>query len=108
MEFFGYHVSDKGIKPLIKDCLIDMPKPLDKAEVRSYVGMVNFISRFIPLLYIVFIAFEYIKIRFRGINISERTPNGYKKNDYIKKGSILVLTERQKHSVKKMRWRGAK
>ena len=48
VDFFGFEVSDKGIKPLIKDSLINMPKPTDKAEVRSYVGMVNFISRFIP------------------------------------------------------------
>lgn len=48
VEFFGYKVSDKGIQPLIKDSLLSIQKPTNTSEVRSYIGMVNFISRFIP------------------------------------------------------------
>jgi len=48
VEFFGYSVSQKGITPLIKDSLHHIQRPEDRSEVRSYVGTVNFISKFIP------------------------------------------------------------
>ena len=48
VEFFGYSVSQNGITPLIKDSLRHIQRPEDRSEVRSYVGTVNFISKFIP------------------------------------------------------------
>ena len=48
VDFFGFKISDEGTVPLIKDSLQRIEKPVDKGEVRSFIGMVNFISKYIP------------------------------------------------------------
>ena len=48
VNFFGFRISDKGTAPLVKDSLLKIERPCDKAEVRSFIGMVNFVSRYIP------------------------------------------------------------
>ena len=48
VEFFGHEVSAEGMRPLIKESLLQIQRPTTKAEVRSYIGAVNFIGRYIP------------------------------------------------------------
>ena len=48
VSFFGQWVSGKGTRPMIKDNLKEIQRPQNKAEVRSYIGLVNFIGKFIP------------------------------------------------------------
>jgi hypothetical protein len=48
VSFFGQWVTGQGIRPMIKDTLREVQRPQNKGEVRSYMGMVNFIGKFIP------------------------------------------------------------
>ena len=48
VSFFGQWVSGKGIRPMIKDNLRYIQRPNNKSEVRSYMGLVTFIGKFIP------------------------------------------------------------
>ena len=50
LEFFGYRFTDEGLKPTedkvkaVKDCTA----PESKEEVRSFLGMIGYLSKFIP------------------------------------------------------------
>ena len=48
VSFFGQYISGKGTRPMINDNLKEIQRPQNKAEVRSYIGLVNFIGKFIP------------------------------------------------------------
>ena len=50
MTFMGHHVSEKGIGPTqVKvEAVLNAREPQSAAEVRSFLGLVNFCSRFIP------------------------------------------------------------
>lgn len=48
VNFFGQIVSKDGIRPNIKSSLLNLSRPMNKAEIRSYLGMINFISKYIP------------------------------------------------------------
>lgn len=48
--FLGHHISENGVKPTItnKQVVQDFRAPQNKAELRSFLGLVNFSARFIP------------------------------------------------------------
>ena len=48
VSFFGQYVSGKETRPMIKDNLKEIQRPQNKAKARSYIGLVNFIGKFIP------------------------------------------------------------
>ena len=48
VQFFGQEISPSGIKPIIKESLTQIQRPNTKSEVRSYMGTVTYISKFIP------------------------------------------------------------
>ncbi|GBN22426.1 Transposon Ty3-G Gag-Pol polyprotein [Araneus ventricosus] len=52
VKYMGQIISDKGIKadPGHIKGIVDMPTPSSKGEVRRLLGMVNFLSKFIPNL----------------------------------------------------------
>ena len=50
MSFFGNIFSEDGISPDPKkiSAVCDAPRPVDKKQVRSLLGMVNYVQRYIP------------------------------------------------------------
>ena len=48
IEFFGLLITPEGTTPIIKDTLANIQRPNNKYEVRSFIGAVNFIGKFIP------------------------------------------------------------
>ena len=48
VSFFGQYISGEGTIPMINDNLKEIQRPQNKSEVRSYIGLVNFIGKFIP------------------------------------------------------------
>ena len=48
VSFFGHWVSAAGVRPMIKDTLRELKRPQTKPEVRSFMGLVNFIGKYIP------------------------------------------------------------
>ena len=48
VSFFGHWVSAAGVRPMIKDTLRELQRPQSKSEVRSFMGLVNFIGKYIP------------------------------------------------------------
>ena len=48
VSFFGHYISGKGTRPMINDNLKEIQRRQNKSELRSYIGLVNFISKFIP------------------------------------------------------------
>ena len=55
LEYFGHHVSGSGISPTEDRvrAVIEARKPNTASEVRSFLGLVNFSTRFIPNLAII-------------------------------------------------------
>ena len=48
VEFFGFVFSEKGITPSQSESIQKMPLPNNFSELRSVLGMTNYLSRFIP------------------------------------------------------------
>ena len=50
ITFMGHHVSEKGIGPTQAkvEAVLNAREPQSAAEVRSFLGLVNFCTRFIP------------------------------------------------------------
>lgn len=48
IDFFGLKISQKGVTPIIKDDLLNIPRPNNRSEARSFVGAINYFGRFIP------------------------------------------------------------
>jgi hypothetical protein len=50
VTFFEYTISANGIRPTDETvtAILNAPKPSNASEVRSFLGLVNFCSRFIP------------------------------------------------------------
>ena len=50
IEFIGYVLSEKGIAPTEEKvkAVLEAKEPATASEVRSFLGLVNFCSRFIP------------------------------------------------------------
>lgn len=50
VEFFGYVFSKKGVSPDPKkvDAIKDAAAPTNPGEIRSFLGLANYVSRFIP------------------------------------------------------------
>ena len=52
MTYIGYILSSKGIKPDPSkvQAIIEMKSPQDKKELQRFMGMVNYLGKFIPNL----------------------------------------------------------
>ena len=48
VNFYGHWVSAAGVRPMIKDTLKELQRPQSKAEIRSFMGLINFIGKYIP------------------------------------------------------------
>ena len=50
VKFFRFVVSEKGIKPSQTkiESIQNMPPPTNFSELRSFLGMTNYLSRFTP------------------------------------------------------------
>lgn len=50
VKYMGFIISDKGIKadPSNVRAITELEKPVNKSDVRRFLGMVNFLSKFIP------------------------------------------------------------
>ena len=50
IEFLGYSISEKGIKPCenLSQAIRDAPEPNDKHELRAFLGLLNFYHSFLP------------------------------------------------------------
>jgi hypothetical protein len=50
VKYMGNIVSESGLKPDSEKvrAILDMPLPKSKEELRRFLGMVNFFSKFIP------------------------------------------------------------
>ena len=53
VTYLGNVVSSKGLQPDPRkiEAIIEMPTPGDKASIHRFLGMVNFLGQFIPILY---------------------------------------------------------
>ena len=52
MEYLGHKISEKGLEPL-KDkvkAIVDAPPPQDVAQLRSFLGLINYYGKFLPNL----------------------------------------------------------
>ena len=54
VEFFGFAISEKGITPTQNkiESIRNMPQPTNISELRSFLGMTNYLCCFIPNYYI--------------------------------------------------------
>ena len=52
MDFLGYHISSRGIKPNASKVqrILDWPKPTNLTDVRAFLGLVRYIAIFLPTL----------------------------------------------------------
>ena len=52
IPFFGHVISDQGVKPDPKkmDAIKNMPTPISKHELLSFLGLCNYLSVYIPNL----------------------------------------------------------
>ena len=50
IEFYGYVFSDKGVSadPKKVECILNASNPRNATELRSFLGLVNYVARFIP------------------------------------------------------------
>lgn len=50
--FLGHKISSQGVEPDEKKCkaIIDMPDPTTKTELQRFLGMINYLGKFIPNL----------------------------------------------------------
>ena len=48
LEFMGHVLSARGIGQIKVKAVVDAREPTNATEVRSFLGLVNFIARFIP------------------------------------------------------------
>lgn len=50
IDFLGHTITDERIKPKEEsiDKIVNMPKPMNKKQIRSFLGAVNYYRRFIP------------------------------------------------------------
>ena len=52
LEYFGFQISKAGIKPTSEkvEAVTNFPEPSNQKELRSFLGLVNYLNRFIPNL----------------------------------------------------------
>ena len=52
VNYVGHTVTAQGLKPNPErlQAILDMPTPTDKAAVQRFLGMVGYVSRFIPTM----------------------------------------------------------
>ena len=52
LQFLGHVISDKSLEPTNEhiQCFIGMPNPTNKREIETFLGMVAYLSKFIPKL----------------------------------------------------------
>ena len=50
VEFAGHTISEHGLEPTnehIKS-IFEMPEPRNKAELETFLGMINYLAKFVP------------------------------------------------------------
>eukprot|EP00731_Ephydatia_muelleri_P000397 Em0001g397a len=52
LEYLGYHISGEGISPTKEKrrAIVDAPVPEDISQLKSFLGLVNYYSKFLPCL----------------------------------------------------------
>ena len=52
MKFVGHVFSGEGVKadPEKIEAILQMPSPQDKTELRRFMGMINYLGKFVPNL----------------------------------------------------------
>jgi hypothetical protein len=52
IDFLGHHITDEGASPITKrvEAIQQLPQPQDKKQLQSFLGLVNFYRRFIPVV----------------------------------------------------------
>ena len=52
VEYFGHHISAQGVRisPMKLKAIVEAPKPRNVRKLRSFLGLVNYYSKFIPNL----------------------------------------------------------
>ena len=52
VEYLGYHISGEGIRPTEEKrrAIVDAPVPQDVTQLKSFLGLVNYYSKFLPCL----------------------------------------------------------
>lgn len=50
LHYLGYHISKDGTRPSKEkiEAILDAPEPQNRAQLASYLGMINFYHKFIP------------------------------------------------------------
>jgi hypothetical protein len=50
VDFLGHHITAEGATPIARhvEAVQNFPRPQDKKQLQSFLGLVNFYSRFIP------------------------------------------------------------
>eukprot|EP00731_Ephydatia_muelleri_P037838 Em0575g5a len=52
VEYLGYHISGDGVRPTQEklQAIVDAPAPKDISQLKSFLGLVNYYSKFLPHL----------------------------------------------------------
>ena len=52
VEYLGYHISGDGVRPTQEklQAIVDAPTPKDVTQLKSFLGLVNYYSKFLPHL----------------------------------------------------------
>ena len=52
VEYLGYHISGDGVRPTQEklQAVVDAPAPIDGSQLQSFLGLVNYYSKFLPHL----------------------------------------------------------
>ena len=52
VEYLGHKISEKGLEPLQDkvEAIMDTPPPRDVAQLRSFLGLINYYGKFLPNL----------------------------------------------------------
>eukprot|EP00731_Ephydatia_muelleri_P003665 Em0001g3665a len=52
VEYLGYHISGDGVRPTQEklQAIVDAPAPKDVSQLKSFLGLVNYYSKFLPHL----------------------------------------------------------
>ena len=93
VSFFGHWVSAACIRPMIKETLREIQRPQTKSEVRSYMGIVNFIGKYIPGFSTVVAGFVWGAKReaaFQAILKEIKSPRMLQHFDPAKKTEVIV------------------
>lgn len=102
VEILGHEVSQQGIKPLKSKCdaILKVPSPQNLQQLRSYLGLLNYYSRFLPMASTILkplYNLEQKNIRFEWSKKQEAAFQASKK--LIKNSSLLVPFDPEKDII---------